>query len=115
MAFYLPLTIHRNGAFRRRLAFTEPRTGVPIDLTGATFVLRVRRSAGAPGSPIATASIIVEDAPGGIIEVTLLGSAFSLVEGTQDIVTLAYDLVMTQGGVPRVLAEGPLTLKPGVS
>lgn len=115
MAFYLPISLHRNGSFVRRLVFKDPATGGPVDLTGATFVMRTRRSAGAPGSPLATATVTVVNAAGGIIEVSLLGSAFNLVDGLQDIVVLAYDIVMVQSGVPRVLAEGPLLLKPGVS
>lgn len=113
MSAYLPLSLQRNGSIGRTLTFTDP-AGDPLDLTGATFAMRVKYAAGA-GAVLATANIVITDAEAGEIRFVLLGGAFGAVPGPMEPVELAYDLIATQDGVPVDLLRGPLILLPGVS
>lgn len=113
MSAFLPLQLQRNGSLSRTLTFTDP-DDVPLDLTGATFVLRVKYAAGT-GAVLAEATVTVTDPAAGEVRMTLLGSSFGAVPGVMDALELAYDLVATQDGVPVDLLRGPLYLLPGVS
>lgn len=105
----------RNGSYQKTWTLRDD-DGNPIDLTGYTFAMAVKASAGAPGAAIANATIVPVGAlTNGQISVTLLGSAFAAVPGPQDIVRLAYDFKATKASVPNIWVQGTIVLTPGVS
>lgn len=113
MAADLDIEVARNAAFLRQLTITDD-DGAPIDLTGASFALDVRSAAGV-GSVLASATVTVDDAPNGLLTIELLGSAFSGVTGTTEIVRLAHDFLATQDSVTIALVRGEIVLLPAVS
>lgn len=114
-AGYLAITLERNSTWQKTWTIAD-NDGVPIDITGWTFEMEVKASAGAPGAALANANITVTDAPGGELEIVLEGADFAAVAGTQDTVVLAYDLrAIKTGGVPETLVKGPINLEPGVT
>lgn len=114
MSAYLPLEVQRNGVWVRSLTFTDT-DGEPLDLTGATFLLRIRYAAGVQGPALASASFEVADPGQGVVNVTIDGMALNAVPGAMEPVELAYDLIVTQGGLRMPMLRGPLILLPGVS
>lgn len=110
----LDLQVERNGSMARTLLF-EDSFGVAVDLTGVTFTGQVRRAAGVSGSPIASFTFSVIDATGGQLVFSILGSAFDAVEGVQEVVTLAYDMIATKDGDPTVIMRGNFYVYPEVT
>lgn len=106
--------IQRNEDYVRRFAILDD-AGAALNLTGATFEWSFKMRAGDPDPVIATATIDVIDAAGGIVEVSFSGSDFAAVDGDWEEVRLAYDWIATQDSITTVLARGYLLLKPGVS
>lgn len=45
------LTIYKDRSWKRRLTVTDPNTGLPADLTGATIVFRVKPHTYSPDPP----------------------------------------------------------------
>lgn len=123
-AAYVPLVQQRNGAEPFTLFFVGP-DDTPINLTGVTLTLQVRRAAGLGGSAITTATntgdvtitgIVITDATGGQVMITILGTDFSAFDGVMEDVELAYDLRATKSGVPpTIIMRGPFLLQPGVT
>ncbi len=113
-AFDLPISLQRNEDFAREFAITDD-AGAALDLTGATFEWSFKMRAGDPDPVIASASVTVTDAVGGLVQVEFSGSDFAAVEGDWDAVRMAYDWIATQDGSTTVLAYGEFTLLPGVS
>lgn len=110
----LTLQVERNGSMARTL-FLEDSLGNPTDLTGVTFAGQVRRAAGVTGSPIAAFTISITDAVNGQVRISIIGSAFDAVEGVQEVVTLAYDIVATKAGEPTVILRGNFYVYPEVT
>lgn len=109
------ITVPRNGDYFRTWQLVDV-SGAPIDLTGHTLVLAVRAAAGEEGDPIASATITIEPLPHGMFDVLLHGADFDDVEGSMEIVNLAYDLKRTDPtGIITVELRGAVILKPGVS
>jgi hypothetical protein len=113
MAEQRDIEIQRNETFSYDFQVLNSE-GDPLNVTGATFSMKVKERAG-DTAVLATATVTVVDATIGHIRISLAGSALSAVPGTMEIVRLAYDLVMTLSGVPRVIMRGTLVLVPGVS
>lgn len=110
----LPITLPRKGSWSRTLLL-EDEAGNPADLTGWTFVMQVRASAGSP-TLLGTGTITTINATGGQIEASLLGSAFDAVPGIFENVPLAHDIRGTKSGeLPIIIALGVVTLTPGVT
>lgn len=114
MAANLDLQVQRNAMLGRTLSFTD-REGDPLDLTGATFDLGIRYSAGASGDRVASGVVNIIDAALGQVSVSINGANFGAVPGAMEIVVLAYDLIAIQGGDRMALMRGSLILIPGVS
>lgn len=110
----MDIELQRNATFARQFALTDD-TGAALDLTGATFAFDVKARAGDPDPPLASATVTVVNAAGGLVKVVLAGSLFAAIDGDYEAVRLAYDFIGTQAGISTVLARGTLTLLPGVS
>jgi hypothetical protein len=113
-AAYRPIDLQRNETYLRDWVFSDLE-GNPIDLTGATFEMDVKYAGGDPGAVLASFDIVVADAEGGRITISLDATELAAVPGEMERVTLAYDLLATQNGTPMAIAAGPLNLLPGVS
>lgn len=113
-ALELNIELQRNSDYRREFAILDD-DGAALDLTGAVFAFDVKYRAGDPDPPLASATVTVVDAPTGITEVHLSGDQFNAVEGTHELVRLAYDWKATQDGDDTILARGYVLLSPGVS
>lgn len=63
----LDLHVQRHAAFPSADPFTltDSTTGVPIDITGATFTMEVRLYEGAAGDPLLTETLAVVSGPAG--------------------------------------------------
>jgi len=108
------IEVQRNGSYRKTWSFKAP-DGTPVDLTGATYEMDIKHAAG-DGTVLASFTVALEGlASAGQISVALDGSALAAVDGVNEIVRLAYDLLVTQSGVKMILARGALLLTPGVS
>jgi hypothetical protein len=113
------IAIPRNGVYEQDWQFrarsVDGRTWEPIDLTGHTLAMRFKRVAG-QGSVIANATFNIYDPANGWFTVRINGSDFSSVQGSTDIVTLAYDLKsIASDGTAFVYPSGHALLMPGVS
>lgn len=108
------IELQRNADYLREYTILDD-DGAVLDLTGATFAWDFKMRAGDPDAPIASATVTVIDAPGGIVEVAFSGSDFDAVDGEFELVRLAYDFIGTQDSVSTPLARGYLNLIPGVS
>lgn len=122
-AAYREIVQQRNGDEPFTL-FLYDAEDSPIDLTGVTFNLQVRPAAGDGGTAIVDATnsidpaetgIIITDATGGQILITILGEDFAAVDGEFEDVRLAYDLIATKDGIDTALMRGPFILQPGVT
>lgn len=114
MAAYLPLEVQRNGQESWTFQFldTEKR---PLDLTGATFDMGIRYAAGDNAGRLASAAVEMVDAVQGLVGVTINGATLDSLPGRMELVLLAYDLIVIQGGMRMPMLRGPLALTPGVS
>lgn len=111
-----PIRVPRNAQYKMGWTFRDRKTRAPLDISDWTFALDVKASAGAPGPPIASATFDNIVAIEGAVDVTLTGSDFSAVEGSQEVVRLAYDCLVQDGdGVVVALVDGVVLLTPGVS
>ena len=111
----MDIEVQRNGSYSQSWTFLDKNTREPLDLTGWTFKLDVKRNAGA-SEVIASAVIDQIDIADASINVTIPGSAFSAIEGAQETVTLAYDLLIRDSAnLPVVQTRGNVYLTPGVS
>lgn len=113
-AGYLAIQLERNGTYQTAWSVADDE-GTAIDVTGWAFALDVKYAAGEPDPPIASATITVVDAATGELSVVIEGADFAAVEGENENVTLAYDFVAVDAGVPQVMVSGPLILVPGVT
>lgn len=129
----VPLTAWRNADYAETFIVAESFDAAgnavnPLDLTGYGVELQVRLYGLAGGSALITASdpvsgsedrAVVLEADGGQIEVfisteTLEALPAASKEGGD--AAFAYDLVLTDpDGVTSVYAQGPFTVKPGVT
>lgn len=108
------LELQRNASLTQQFV-VQDSTGGALDVSGASFSMKVRYAAGDTGTPLATATVTVVNAATGVIEIYLTGSSFSAVTGAHEIVRLAHDLIMTLSGKTLAIARGTLSLVPGVS
>ena len=116
MAAIMQIRVPRNAEYKQNWRFRHRIGGDALDITGWTFALDVKASSGASGPPIASATFDNIVAVEGSVDVTILGSDFSAVEGSQEVVRLAYDcLVEDSDGVVVAMVEGEVLLTPGVS
>lgn len=113
-ALRLDIELPRNGDYRREYSIVDD-VGAVIDLTGAVHAYDVKYRAGDPDPPLAAAEVTPVDLPNGVVEVHLSGDQFDAVEGTHEIVRLAYDWKVTQDGDDNIVAWGYVVLTPGVS
>lgn len=125
----VPITAWRNARYVEEFTFSDD--GVAIDLTGYAAGMQVRLYGGTPGSALIDLPNVASDIEGawiiepaeGIVAVrieaaTLQGVWDSLGGPEQggDPIVLVYDLVLTApDGAAEVWAEGPFTIKPGVT
>lgn len=109
----LPIRLERNGSWSATLLFKD-ELGAAVDLAGVTFSGSVRPSAGS-STVYATFAFTVVDESGGQVLVSLLGSDFDEVPGTQEIVRLAHDAYAVKDGTPAVIFRGETTLDPEVT
>lgn len=122
MAVAMDIEVPRNGHFLKGFtleAFEEvdgEEIWSPIDITGWTFALDVKASAGASGPPIASATFSDLDGLTGYVSVKIDGSDFASVEGEQEVVRLSYDyLAKDIDNIIMVEARGQVILLPGTS
>jgi hypothetical protein len=113
------IAIPRNGVYEQDWQFrarsVDGRTWEPIDLTGHTLTMRFRRAAG-QGPVIASATFDIYDALNGWFTVRVNGADFSSIQGSTEIVSIAYDLKDTYpDGNAFVYPSGHALLMPGVS
>jgi hypothetical protein len=114
-AVRLDIEVQRNAAYARDFLI-EDEEGLPIDLTGVTHEFDIKYHAGDPDPPIATATITPGVTPTeGRVTVEIDGADFAAVDGTHEVVRLAYDWIATQDGYRWPLARGYILLTPGVS
>jgi hypothetical protein len=112
---YLDISVQRNANFARQVTFAAP-DGTPIDLTGVIYALDVKHSAGAVESPLGSGlANAVGDPANGVLLIEFDGADFAAVEGSQETVRLAYDLIAIQDGKRFCLLRGAFILEPGVS
>lgn len=114
MAANLNLEVPRNGHYAQGWVLND-NEGAPIDLAGHALELKIRAVAG-QGGVLATAAIDIYDAPSGRFTVEINGADLAALDGSSEIVRLAYDLAHTYpDGVEMVPVRGLILLMPGVT
>ena len=94
--------------------------GVPVDLTGATFIGQIRSMAGSPVD-IQDLTVTLFDAPNGVFLVILTAAQTALLPvapnvGYQNVPTLwTYDVIMTLAGKKIRVLMGSVSVSPEVS
>ena len=112
----LTLSAFRTEGFSEALFLIDDRTGQRVDWTGWTSpLMQLRSSAGAPGDPVANATITIDvlnrEWPCSITETVLGGIGPSQAE-----VPCAWDAsAIDPLGVRRTVFFGTFLVKPGVS
>ena len=114
MTAYMDIEVPRNASCRIRYQMVDD-SGQPIDLTGSSLRLSVRRSAGEGGAPIASATIVIEQGNQGFWEETFTGSDFDEIGGQYEIVRLVYDLKRIESGFETIERRGQIILIPGAT
>jgi hypothetical protein len=108
------ITVANDADFFRSFLY-QTISGDPVDLTGAAFVMMVRRHAKDNVAYLSlsteTGEIVITDAPGGSFTVLITQQRL------EEMTTGSYDqsLVMTLNGVKQQLWSGQLTINPGPS
>lgn len=115
----MDIEVPRNGDWIREgqlLAALRDGTTEPIDLTGHTMELWIKRLAGDTGAPLATGTITIEPGIEGYYEELIHGADLAAVTGQYNVVALAYDLRRTDpDGLLIVERRGAIYLTPGVT
>jgi len=117
------ISARQNIDLRLPLGMTESPSGLPIPVTGWTFLMQIRREAGEPGDPLIEISsegssggdgIIVTNAAGGTFEIRITWETL----GAEEIPAgrLAYDLIIDKPDGERAgVIFGDFIAKPGVT
>lgn len=110
------ITLQRNADFSRGFTLTDDaEPPVPLDLTGATFDMDIRYTAGVSGAPLVDVPIVCETPVTGYFEFTLSGSMFINIGNPVVNARFVYDIIATQDGRRIPLVSGNILLLPGVS
>lgn len=114
MAAYLDLDIEQGATWARILPVVDDDTGAPIDLTGYTARMQVRRS---QADSIVLLELTTDN--GGLI-IDALNGAVTMVMGAGDTAAITwqravFDLELSKHGDVVRLAEGTLTVRPEVT
>ena len=108
------LVIEQGTDFVLPIAYTDA-TGTPIDLTGCSAALMIRRAFDDAAPLVSLSSSgngIVIDGPAGTLLITIDASVTATLAGG----TAVYDLKLTDGlGNPMRLIEGNVTISPAVT
>ncbi|KEZ17151.1 hypothetical protein CP98_03649 [Sphingobium yanoikuyae] len=116
MSNFLPIEIQRNADFLVGLNFKDRNTGEPLDISGWDFTLQVKYVGGIAATAITSGAFSDQIGPSGTVNLLIRGSNFSSVPGSQERVTLAYDLLAKDAdGYVVCQMRGPVHLLPGVS
>lgn len=100
--------------------FAEDVNGGPVDLTGVDIAMEFRHQSG-DASTIKTAGVeaddnktgvVVTDAAGGQILITIYGSDFSALDGGYEMVRLSHKVRFTKAGDAPLLIFGQVNLLP---
>lgn len=114
MAAELTIEVPRNGWYAQGWVLAD-NDGEVIDLTGHTLDLKIRAVAG-QGVVLATAAIDIYDALNGRFTIEIDGADLAALDGSSELVRLAYDLVHTYAdGVEMIPVRGQILLMPGVT
>lgn len=115
MPVQMDIEVPRNGDYTREGRLVDD-AGLPIDLTGCTMRLEIRRLAGDGGAPVATADIDIEPGIAGRFTETIRGADLGGLTGTFEVVRFAYDLVrIDPDGLRFVERRGFINYVPGVT
>ena len=122
------LTIQWNEDYDESWGLSDPVTLAPQDVTGWQFELQARPVAGATGTPLLSlnlssdplaSGVYCPNPASGLFKVRIKQADLQSVAtefGLQDVVRLAFDLVVTDTTpTKRLLVSGVLVLIPGVS
>ena len=92
-------------------------TGTPLDLTGCTISMQVRRAPGVTGDPLLSATcVIVGDPANGKWSETIGRAVIKTATGGPDTVSWAYDVLITDAaGLRKIWRRGAFVVAPGVN
>ena len=108
------ITVDNDADFYRGFLY-QTISGDPVDLTGASFVMMLRRHAKDAVAYLslttANGEIVITDPPGGSFTIRITQQQLEeLTLGSYD-----HSLVMTMGGVKQQLWSGTIIINPGPS
>ena len=115
----MDIDLPRRGSQQFTLLARDVNDG-PVDLTDVAIVISVRLQSGDTDLILAAgiradgaeSGIVVTDASGGQILVTLYGEDFDEIEGRYEVVRLAHEIRFTKAGEAPLLVFGQLNLLP---
>lgn len=98
MPVVVDLLIYAGDDFRHTLVFTDPLTGLPVDVSGWLYVAQIRNAATDTGSPLASMTFDLSMANVGLVGMLLVPTqttALLLPAENKSTKTLTWDLQMT--------------------
>lgn len=115
MAVTMDIEVPRNGDFLRTSQLVDD-AGAPIDLTGNTLEMEIRRLPGDGGSAVATGTITIWPGIDGYFDELIRGADLGAISGTYAVVRFAYDLRRTHpDGILTVERRGHINYVPGTT
>lgn len=110
----IAIEVQRNAIKKIGITFLNQDTRLPVDLSGYSFVCKIKKAAGA-SEVVGLASISATNLAKGTINIVFDGMQLNYLPGAMEQVILCYDVLVNDGSGPQVIMRGPLILSPGVS